>query len=350
MKRIPVICALLCLLGLVCFPDAALAAASEAVLLWWSRVLPSLLPYLILTAMIVRMADREGRGRFGISRLSWMALLLGAAGGYPIGARVIGEAQKTMKLSKARSDRLTACCNLMNPGFVVSVTAVGIFHSPRAAVPLAIALYSVVLAAFVLLARGREEEPLLHRAEPFSAELFADAVRSGIASILQILACILLCAVLLAVIGELRLPWLIGRVLRCREETVIAVLSGLLEMTCGIQAVAELPIPAPMRLALACFFLQFGGLSVFLQTVTAVKLHRPVRYLLQKGSMALVSAVLCYVLAQWFFQKTGAVFAPSPEKTVPAVTTLSVVFSAGVGVFLLFLIAVLQSRPKRRIK
>ena len=43
---------ILLLFGLLAFPEQASAAASEAALLWWSRILPSLLPYLIAVSLL----------------------------------------------------------------------------------------------------------------------------------------------------------------------------------------------------------------------------------------------------------------------------------------------------------
>lgn len=349
MKRITIFCLILCLIGLICFPDATFAAATDAAMLWWSRVLPSLLPYLILTGMIVRLAPTGGGNVFGISRLAWSALLLGAVGGYPVGARVIGEARRQGTVEARTADRLLACCNLMNPGFVVSVTAVGIFHSAKAAIPMAISLYSVVLLSFFLLARSKTE-PQRTNPNPFSAAVLTESIQSGIQAILGIGACILFCSVLLSLLNSLRLPYALAWLCSIPEATVSAVLSGLMEMTLGVQAVANLPLSVPLRLAVCCFFLQFGGASVFLQTLTVAKLQRPMRYLLRKGCMGILSAVLCFFLAKLLLKQTESVFFPIAKPYLPAVTTLSVAVSAGFGVLLLTLVATLHARPKKERK
>ena len=50
----PFILPLLILFGLIAAPDAAFSAASNAAVLWWTRVLPSLLPYLIASSLLLR--------------------------------------------------------------------------------------------------------------------------------------------------------------------------------------------------------------------------------------------------------------------------------------------------------
>ena len=45
---------LLILFGLIAVPDAAFSATSEAALLWWTRVLPSLLPYLVASSLLLK--------------------------------------------------------------------------------------------------------------------------------------------------------------------------------------------------------------------------------------------------------------------------------------------------------
>lgn len=49
-------------------------------------------------------------------------------------------------------------------------------------------------------------------------------------------------------------------------DGVCTVLTGMLELSGGIAALANLPITLRWKLALASFFLGFGGLCVWMQT------------------------------------------------------------------------------------
>ena len=114
------------------FSQAVLSAAADAALLWWTRVLPALLPYLILTGLAVRCRPRlSAVGR--LHPYALLSLLLGAIGGYPVGARVLGEGLQTGALSEREARRFSLAASLPSPSFLISVTALGLFACPARA-------------------------------------------------------------------------------------------------------------------------------------------------------------------------------------------------------------------------
>lgn len=332
--RLFILLSCLLLIGLILCPAVSLAAASDAATLWWTRVFPALLPFLITVGVLERsglFAWLGTRKTKRISPLALVALLFGGLCGYPIGAKLLGGCQKNGTLTPQLAQTYSYYANLGSPVFIVSVVAIGLFSNVRTALPICISIYAIALAVFLpIFVFSKRPQQANSAALTMDASCFSDAIFGGMESILRIGGCIVFAAVLNALLQAARLPWLIAQVLPVSESTVRAVLMGVLELTCGCQAASALPLHLAMRLALCTFFLQFGGLSVLLQTLGFLRLSSVPRYLLTKLCMALCSSALCYVLTPLLCpDAAAAAFAGSAAWARNGATLLGVLFSCG---------------------
>ena len=90
------------------FPQTAICGASLGLMLWFQTVLPVLLPFLILTALLLksngfflisRLVRPILRPLFGISDYGSFALLVGFLCGYPMGSKVTADLKREGKRS-----------------------------------------------------------------------------------------------------------------------------------------------------------------------------------------------------------------------------------------------------------
>ena len=100
-KSLLFLSSLLLFFCLLIFPARTFFYACEGVNLWFHTILPSLLPFLILTSLLLETgAARRISARaevffqtvFGLSPAGFYALFLGLFCGFPMGARKIGRA------------------------------------------------------------------------------------------------------------------------------------------------------------------------------------------------------------------------------------------------------------------
>lgn len=335
----PFLLPLLILFGLIAAPDAAFSAASKAALLWWTRVLPSLLPYLVASSLLLK----SGVPARLPKRLAPVLLLpLGLLGGYPVGAKLAGKLYRDGSLSLSDAQKTAAFCNLPNPIFLISVAAAGFFHDPKTALPLLCGIYGTALFGLIPLSRIRFAV-VRSSAVPALARDLPAAISDGVQSILNIGGCLVFASVLGALLESTGVFRLFG----ASAPTVRACTLGLFEMTSGANAVAALPLSLPMRLALSAFFLRFGGFSVLLQSASHLPLSLP-RYCLIRLIPALLSALAVYLLTPLF----------CPAATVPTMATgremlqntfdlLAVSLSCGFGLLLVFVFTFGLSKRKR---
>lgn len=332
---------LLLLFGLIAAPDVAFAAASEAALLWWTRVLPSLLPYLIAASLLGR-SDLFFRvpKRFQ----PFFLLLFGALGGYPVGAKLSARLCTLNVLSPGEAKKACACCNLPNPVFIISVVAIGFFADPRTAAPLLIGIYVPALFGLIPLSKLTYGDTA---ALPASGANLSDAIGDGVRSIAAILGCLVLASVLGALLEATGLFRAIAALLNLPETTVGAVSTGLFEMTCGVRKIALAAMPLQARLALSAFFLQLGGAAVLLQTASAFPISYA-RYLLVKLLYAICSAAIALALTPLFCPDTAVPTLASGAVMLRHTFDLaSVLLASGFGLLLVFLFTFGLSKRKK---
>jgi sporulation integral membrane protein YlbJ len=142
--------------GLVAFPTDAVAAAKDGVQLCLNVIVPSLLPFFVLSSMVVELGLAAKLGRFAapvtktlfnVGGASSAAFVLGFIGGYPVGAKTAIALYKTGQSGKAETERLLAFCNNSGPAFILGVVGAGVFSSGKVGVLLCLvhALASVLI-------------------------------------------------------------------------------------------------------------------------------------------------------------------------------------------------------------
>lgn len=308
--------------ALLRFPQEASAAVTEGLRLSVSVLIPSLFPFFIcvnltsalgLTGVLARVFAPVMRRMFHVSGAGCTAVLCGAAGGYPSGAQCVAALYREGQLSRAEAEYLLLFCNNAGPAFLFGAvgTVLGIGMTG------CLLLWGIhLLSALVIGLVNRPKEapnaalPHVQRANASGAVV--EAVRSAGQAVLQItmfVAAFSVLARLLTMAAAHILP-----------DGVCTVLTGMLELSGGIAALANLPIALRWKLALASFFLGFGGLCVWMQTqaVLAPAGLSGCGMLLAKLAQGLLAALITFFLAPLL-----------PETVTASAGTLHGAFAAG---------------------
>ena len=287
--------------ALLRFPQEVSAAVTEGLRLSVSVLIPSLFPFFIcvnltsalgLTGVLARVFAPVMRRMFHVSGAGCTAVLCGAAGGYPSGAQCVAALYREGQLSRAEAEYLLLFCNNAGPAFLFGAvgTVLGIGMTG------CLLLWGIhLLSALVIGLVNRPKEapnaalPPVQRANASGAVV--EAVRSAGQAVLQItmfVAAFSVLARLLTMAAAHILP-----------DGVCTVLTGMLELSGGIAALANLPIALRWKLALASFFLGFGGLCVWMQTqaVLAPAGLSGCGMLLAKLAQGLLAALITFFLA-----------------------------------------------------
>lgn len=288
---------------LLAFSRTALTAAKTAVTVFFTGVLPALLPFYVLSSLLLSSGALAALSARVRSRVlpCWA---LGAAAGFPVGARLCDRA--------GQADR-AALCNLCSPAFLLGVVAQELCGNVQLFFPLAIAHYGSGLLLLSVLAafRGRKAGVAANASveaeasAPAPAGLFP-AISDGMHAMLRILGCMVFFSVASAVgNAALRLD---------RAPGAAAAVSAFFEITAGCRAAALLPLPSRALAALLAAAVSFGGLCVLAQAKLLAPAMPVKPYLLQKLLQAALSALLAYWITPYFVPEQLSVFSDCAER------------------------------------
>lgn len=320
--------------------DAA-QAAREGLALSLRTAVPALFPFFVAGALLTHSGLAELVGR-ALARPVWMlyglngncaaALVLGLAGGYPVGAQAACELYRAELISKRDAELLLGFCNNSGPAFILGVAGVAVCGSARTGAALyAIHALAALLTGLVLTppppkgVRAPAPRHASHSTLSPAAALVA-AVRDGFGIAINVTAFVTFFSVALALLrrtGVLRAfahalsPVL--ALLGAPAGTADALAAGAVELTNGLAALPALHLPPHVLLPLVSFLLGFGGLSVHCQTLSLLQGCglRARRHTLGKALHGVIAAALAVIWCR-AAPTSLPVFAPSAPPSVNA--------------------------------
>lgn len=96
------------------FPISALQGASNGLLLWFNKVLPTLLPFIILSNILIKLDILKSIPSFTYG------LILGFLTGLPMGAKTSSDLLENNKINYKEASFLLSICNNPSPMFIIN--------------------------------------------------------------------------------------------------------------------------------------------------------------------------------------------------------------------------------------
>lgn len=300
--------AVLLTLSLVLYPQAALAAAKDGMNLFLNVVFPSLLPFFVLSEIMLGLGvvhfigvlfEPLMRPLFNVPGEGAFVLSMGLAAGYPMDAVITARFRKTEMCTRVEGERMLAFSNTADPLFIVGAVAVGMFGMPALGRTMAIAHYiGALVVGLVFRFYGAGDRPahperartgnILGRAlkalvfarredgRPFG-QMMGDAVNDSIRTLWMIAGFIMLFSTIVRVVDVVGLYPLLSapfeflfRVAGIDRSLVRSAVSGLLEIDLGAVAAANASAGLAQRVAVAGAIIAWSGLSVFGQVASVL--------------------------------------------------------------------------------
>lgn len=258
------------LLLLLWQPVLAFEGAKNGLLLWSQTVLPTLLPFMICSNVIVAL-DAIGLLTFPVRPLLRHGLKLSDGGcyiltsgilcGYPMGAKTCSEFLEDNCITQAEASYLLSICNHPSPMFLLGFVA----SRMTGAVPMSWVLLSLYLPVLVLAAVSRLfygiKEPCSSSQDSHRQALsFDQTMMSSIEVMVKIGGYIMLFSILAYYLQKLPL----------HQAAMKSLLLGFVEITTGIQSLSLSMTGFPQALAMVAI-IAFGGCSGIFQTKSVLK-------------------------------------------------------------------------------
>ena len=291
---------ILCALGyaglLIARPKEDSAAVQEALNLCLTRVIPSLFPFLAVTALLLRLGMASWlQGIFapiirpltGLPGICAAPLLAGLLGGYPAGASATAGLYRDGLITRQEAELLLGFGNNCGCAFLYAFVGVGMLQSPRAGLWLVVVhALSALLTGTILCRLGKNRGcPSLPCSLPttpasLSAVLSA-SVRSAAVAMVNICAFVVLFRT-----GADLLP-----------SGLPAWVLGALELVSGASALT----PGAAGFIAAAGITAWGGLCVHCQALSVIGDLSPRWHWAGKALQALLASLLAAAAAPFLF-------------------------------------------------
>lgn len=275
------------LLLLLSHPDLSFSGAEAGLLLWFHVVLPTLLPFMLCSSLLVSWGGislllkplTPIRLLFRLSPEGSYCLLSGLLCGYPMGAKTTADFLREKRISSAEGKRLLAICGCPSPMFVAGYLAPRMEQALSGSVflLLPIALY---LPIFLIGSLSGWAAPVKRS----SANLFSDSVPAKKAGGPDKAAPVFLpfdellmnsLEIMVKIGGFMMLYSILSAFLEAAPQHTLspfscALLLNATEMTTGINYAAA-HLSGASAAGCMLFGAAFGGLSGISQTQTVIK-------------------------------------------------------------------------------
>ena len=259
---------LLALGALLLCSQAALESARAGLALCAQMIVPSLLPFFILSSLLQQLGLPGILGRW-LSPVTQRLFGIGGAGASAL-------LRRSDALTREQAERALAFCNNSGPAFLVGAAGVGVFHSAGYGLLLyGVHVLSAVIVGMLFAPRsgGFPPEERAQIAAVSLSQALPEAVRSAVRAVLTVSGFVVTFSVVTGVLDASGLlPALVGTSaarLGLELHFTRALCTGVLELGTGIGAMQGLA-PTPGNLALAAFLIGWGGVSVHCQTAAVI--------------------------------------------------------------------------------
>lgn len=271
-------------------PAQTFEASKAGLLLWFNQVLPTLLPFVILSSILIGsgcmdiLLPSKTKCRIRISE--WLVILFGTVFGFPIGSKLAADLYHHRLISKSHAQILCTFFNNFSPLFVSSFVCNQQMHHPEWTLPFYFALYLPgFLLGILLLFIGPNEYGDTHKKSASRFQINMQIIDAGIlnsfVTLIKLCGYIVMFSILASIIQRMNfLP-----------QALLVLGVGLTEATNGIATLANQSFADPLKAMFAIGILAFSGMSGIAQASSIL--------LPEKLSMKqyVLGRILCCILA-----------------------------------------------------
>ncbi len=304
-KKILFIIILIFIIYILLFPSLAVKAAADGLVLWLERVLPALLPFAVVSNILIysdyisyitNFLSPLLRLFLPVSNNGAFVVISGFLFGFPIGSKNCAELLKQKKISLSEAEILFVITNNISPVFISSFILCQQLHMPELFFLSLLILYvpALLLGECLLFRRKRKTENNKNTASrpKMNFQIIDAGIMNGFETLTRIGGYIMIFSILISMFVNLPFP-----------ELLKTIVIGFLEITNGIHFLAAANLPAELTYVLAMAYTAFGGICGIAQTSSMVKgtgLSMK-KYVGFKLILTAVSTVLAFTATRFLF-------------------------------------------------
>ena len=287
--------------AMLCFPQATFSGATSGLLLWFQIILPTLLPFIILSNLLIHTNSVYYISNiikpfiqkvFSISDQACYAVFVGFLCGYPMGAKVVADLINTNRITRTEGQYLLSFCNNTSPMFIISYIVMGNFQNSKLLFGTLLILYLAPIICSFLFRHFYKTKNTKSRISPFASreiyfdfQIFDTCIMNGFEIITKVGGYIILFSVLFSLCRKLPVGWLLPT----------------LEVSNGIPYILHSGLPLTITYPLVLALTSFGGFCAVAQTNSMIQECKIsiFPYIIQKLITALVTSLFAFIYIQF---------------------------------------------------
>ncbi len=308
---------LLCFIIIICIfliiykPDTYISSSLTGIKLWALLVLPSLLPFFFLTALMTKtgitdklahLAYKPAKFLFGCSGICGYAFIMSILSGYPVGAKIISDLKNNGLIDENEATKMSTFCSTSGPLFIIGSVGIGMYGDKKVGY---ILLLSHILSAIIsgIIFRGYKKGKISENRRFISkndGNILYECVYSSVITVALVGGFICIFYILADMAINLKITLPLDSVLNLiiKDKSITSgFTSGLIECTRGAKALSECGITAK-SIFLTSSLISFGGVSVIAQSIMFLKTAKVKTgiFILSKLLQMIISFILSFCL------------------------------------------------------
>lgn len=317
------------LIGIVSNPKISLSSASSGLSLWFNIVIPSLLPFFIISELLIGLGFVDFIGKllqplmmpvFNVPGEGAFPLAMSILSGYPVGAKLTSRLREENVITKKEGDRLICFTSTSGPLFMLGAVSIGMLNDPKLAPLILIPHYlSVLVLGLSLSFYNSKKRRIISKYNNVFEELkesyiswiktkksigslITNSIKESMNTIILIGGLVIFYSVLIEILFSLsffeQIFHFIGKIVPLDTQIIKGIISGVFEVTIGCKNIASTNMSFIGKILIINFLIGWSGLSVHSQALSFIN-NTDINsrlYIISKLFHGILSTIFGYII------------------------------------------------------
>ena len=254
-------------------------SVNSSSLMFIKKIFPSLFPTMVIGNILIKsnvylIIPKKTKAflfkKFNFSNSTMELFIISLITGSPSSAMYINNYLNSGLINKKEAEALLCSTHFINPLFIVAGVGVGVFNNVKIGFVLFIMLFISTLIKIYLNKNNfkNSKKKIINIKNTNLITNITSSIKESINALLLIFGIVVIFNILVSLVSHIL----------DLSELASCVINGLLEMTGGIIKLSNLNVNIYIKIFLAYYFLNFGGLCIQMQSMSMID-NKKIRYL-----------------------------------------------------------------------
>ncbi|WMM26737.1 sporulation integral membrane protein YlbJ [Tissierella sp. MB52-C2] len=320
---------ILALFGIIANPKLSLSSATSGVSIWFNIVLPSLLPFFIISEILIGLGFVDLIGKllgplmgplFKVPGEGAFPLTMSVLSGYPVGAKLTSRLREEGLITKNQGNKLICFTSTSGPLFMLGAVSIGMLNDSSLGPLIIIPHYLAILCLGLLFRSYKSDNKEFTRSNKSIFEeiqesynswvktkksigsLITKSVKESMDTIILIGGLVIFYSVLVEVLFNMKFInhflYLLSNILSIDLQIVKGFIVGIFEVTMGCKNIAAANIDFIYKVLLINFIIGWSGISVHSQSLSFINKTdiNGKLYIFSKFLHGILSSIFGYII------------------------------------------------------